>query len=316
MLTKFEMRGKPTSTPFSSPLPAPSSTVSMKMPQNTPNAVNTVRSLCRASVLKISCHFSMSNMALLGAHRFDGRDLRGAHGRREPREDSDADEEQERGDRDLEVHFRVHEVRQLRACAANAECKQLEQSDTDHQADIARDGRDQRRLQQQRAHDRERRCAERLANADLARALLDGDDHDVADTDEPEEDGDAGEQTVHARRRLRHVEGLNTTVVRRRDIVTALEQVDDLALELEAVHTRLGPQPDHVDALAAAVELAERALRHEDALGVAAAIALVVEGARHLHDDIADSDRLSDRVLARLVQPLRDDGADHDDLAN
>src|SRR5512138_1084068 len=134
------MRGKPSSTPFSSPLPAPMSTVSMKMPQNTPNAVNAVRSLCCPSVLKISCHFSTSIMASsVGSHGFGRSDLCGAHRWREPSENTDADQQQDRGDRDLEVHFGIHEVRHLRAGAAKAERDELEQSDAEHEADVARD---------------------------------------------------------------------------------------------------------------------------------------------------------------------------------
>ena len=42
-------------TPFCMPRPAPSSRMSMKMPQNTPNAVSSVRSLFCRSVKRISC---------------------------------------------------------------------------------------------------------------------------------------------------------------------------------------------------------------------------------------------------------------------
>src|SRR5688500_9415578 len=127
---KFEMRGKPSFTPFSNPFPDPSNTVSMKMPQNTPNAVSAVRNLCWLSVLKISRHFSTSmNMAapLFRAHRFDGRDLRGAKRRHETRQHSDADQERDRSHRHLEVHFRIHEIRHLRAGLAQHERDQLEQ---------------------------------------------------------------------------------------------------------------------------------------------------------------------------------------------
>src|SRR5688572_14641829 len=109
----LETRGKPISTPFSSPFPAPNNTVSMKMPQNTPNAVSAVRSLCRLNVLKISCHFSTSIMRLLRAHRFDGRDLRGPQRRHEPRDQADADEQRDSGHRHAEVHFGIREVSSL-----------------------------------------------------------------------------------------------------------------------------------------------------------------------------------------------------------
>lgn len=45
MKMAFCTRGKLRLTPFSKPFPEPISTVSMKMPQNTPSAVNVVRSL-------------------------------------------------------------------------------------------------------------------------------------------------------------------------------------------------------------------------------------------------------------------------------
>jgi hypothetical protein len=38
-------------------LPAPSSTTSIKMPQNTPNAVRNVLSLCLLTVAYISVHY-------------------------------------------------------------------------------------------------------------------------------------------------------------------------------------------------------------------------------------------------------------------
>src|SRR5688572_16815130 len=41
--------------PFCMPRPAPNNSTSMKMPQNTPNAVSTVRSLFWRSVKRISC---------------------------------------------------------------------------------------------------------------------------------------------------------------------------------------------------------------------------------------------------------------------
>src|SRR6476620_7384983 len=102
---KLEVRGKPSFTPFSKPLPEPSNTVSMKMPQNTPKAVSAVRSLCRLSVLNISRHLSMSmNMVnLLRPHRFDGRDLRGAQGGHEAGEHTHADQQRDGRHRKLEV---------------------------------------------------------------------------------------------------------------------------------------------------------------------------------------------------------------------
>ena len=45
---------KPALTPFHSPFPEPSMTVSMKMPQNTPKAVRRVRSLFPRSASQIS----------------------------------------------------------------------------------------------------------------------------------------------------------------------------------------------------------------------------------------------------------------------
>jgi hypothetical protein len=45
------LREKSFLTPFSSPLPDPSITISMKMPQNTPNAVRNVLSLLPLSTL-------------------------------------------------------------------------------------------------------------------------------------------------------------------------------------------------------------------------------------------------------------------------
>src|SRR5690606_16016652 len=129
-------------TPFSSPLPAPISTVNMKMPQKTPNAVNAVRSLCCRSVLKISCHFSMSSSTagLLRPHRFDRRDLRSAHGGCETGKNADRDQQHDRGDRNSEVDLGIHKVRHLRACAAQSESDQFEQSHAEHEAHIARNG--------------------------------------------------------------------------------------------------------------------------------------------------------------------------------
>src|SRR6185295_3061333 len=121
--TVLVLRGNPSATPISSPLPMPNSTVSMKMPQKTPKAVSAVRSLCRLSVLKISCHFSMSIMAVpsLRLHRFGGCDLRGAQRRHEPGEHADADQQHDGGDRQPEVDFGIQEVRQLGARAAQRE---------------------------------------------------------------------------------------------------------------------------------------------------------------------------------------------------
>ena len=230
--TVFVMRGKPLSTPFARPLPAPNNTVSMKMPQNTPNAVSAVRSLCRRSVLKISRHFSRS--IIRHRHRFGGSDLRGVQRRHEAREHAHGDEQHQRRDRGAEIERRIHEVRHLRAGAAQREGHELEQADADRRARVARDAGHERRLEQQRAHDAERRRAERLADADLLRALLDRDDHDVADADdaggqraeadEPDEHVDADEQAGHALHGLGHVEGVHAAVVVRRDLVPALER--------------------------------------------------------------------------------------------
>src|SRR4051812_39574633 len=48
-------------TPRSSPVPRPSSTMSMNMPQNTPHAVSNARSLFLRSVDQTSCQASRSN---------------------------------------------------------------------------------------------------------------------------------------------------------------------------------------------------------------------------------------------------------------
>src|SRR6187402_3100519 len=112
---KLEIRGKPSLTPFSKPLPEPSNTVSMKMPQKTPKAVSAVRSLCRLSVLNISRHLSMSmNMVnLLRPHRFDRRDLRSPQGGHETCEHAHAHQQRDGCHRELEVHFGIHEIRHL-----------------------------------------------------------------------------------------------------------------------------------------------------------------------------------------------------------
>src|SRR6478609_5900287 len=135
---KLEVRGKPSFTPFSKPLPEPSNTVSMKMPQNTPNAVSDVRSLCRLSVLKISCHFSMSmnTAALLRPHRFDRRDPGSAQRRHEPGDDAHTDQQRDGGHRHLEVHLGIHEIRHLRPGSPQREGHELQQSDPTHEADI------------------------------------------------------------------------------------------------------------------------------------------------------------------------------------
>src|SRR6476469_1742788 len=104
---KLEVRGKPSFTPFSKPLPEPSNPVSMTTPQNTPKPVSDVRSLCRLRVLKISCHLSMSmNMVnLLRPHRFDRRYLRGTQGGHETRGHAHADQQRDGRHRELSVHF-------------------------------------------------------------------------------------------------------------------------------------------------------------------------------------------------------------------
>src|SRR6185295_11215134 len=105
---KFETRGKPSITPFSNPLPEPNNTVSMKMPQNTPNAVSDVRSLCWLSVLKISRHFSRSMS--IGSVR--------SHRGHESGENAHSHQQRDGGHGYLEVHFRIHEVRHLGTRAA------------------------------------------------------------------------------------------------------------------------------------------------------------------------------------------------------
>ena len=156
----------------------------------------------------------------------------------------------------------IQEVRQLRAGAAQRECDQLEQAHAHHQAEVAGEARDQRRLQQQRAHDLERRRAERLADADLLGALLHRDDHDVADADdagrqraqahEPDEHIDADEQAGDALHGLGHVEGVDAADVFRRHVVAPLHQLEHLLLQLEAIDALLRTQPDVVDEIAPA----------------------------------------------------------------
>ena len=121
------------------------------MPQNTPNAVSAVRSLCRRSVLKISCHFSMSmNMAVTPARIasvgviFAARNA-GMSPARMPTPTSST----QGGDRELEIDAGIQEVRQLRARAAQPERHQLEQAHAKHQAQVAREAGDQRGLEQQ-----------------------------------------------------------------------------------------------------------------------------------------------------------------------
>ena len=55
MMKSSTSEPKSSYTPFCMPRPAPSNSTSMKMPQNTPNAVSTVRSLFCRNVNSISC---------------------------------------------------------------------------------------------------------------------------------------------------------------------------------------------------------------------------------------------------------------------
>src|SRR6266481_2126714 len=117
MNTKLATRGKPSLTPFSRPLPAPNSTVSMKIPQKTPKAVRLVRTLCWLRVLKISCHLStsmsMTVRRLLRAHGFGRCDLRGPQGRRQSREQAHPQQQEYGGDRDLEIDLGIQKIGQF-----------------------------------------------------------------------------------------------------------------------------------------------------------------------------------------------------------
>jgi hypothetical protein len=55
----------PDMTPFSKPFPEPDMTTNMNIPQNTPNAVSTLRILFRVIVIHISCQRSMSNISTM-----------------------------------------------------------------------------------------------------------------------------------------------------------------------------------------------------------------------------------------------------------
>ena len=75
-----------------------------------------------------------------------------------------------------------------------------------HEAEVAGDRGQDDRLEHDLGDDRRRRRAERAPDADLLRALLDDDEHDVgdaddaggqrADADDPDQDADAGEEPV------------------------------------------------------------------------------------------------------------------------
>ncbi len=251
------------------------------MPQNTPNAVSAVRSLCRLSVLKISCHFSTSmnmadhsariaSMGVIFAARSAGMSPASM-----PTPTSSADG----GHRHLEVHFGIHEVRHLRAgaCACRT-----------------------RRARAARRRTRGRRNRRRaVTSVDSSSSVLTMENGvapsalrmpisrvrsftvmimmllmptmpavSVPRPDEPDEHVDAGEQAVDALRGLGHVEGVDAALVVGRHVVAPLHQLEDLLLQLEPVDAGLGPQPDRVDAPAAAVHLRRGRLRHEDVLGI------------------------------------------------
>src|SRR5688572_15611064 len=97
--------------------------------------------------------------------------------------------------------------------------------------------------------------------------------------------------------------------------MAAFQHGEDFFLQLEAVDARLWSHPDVVGDIAAAVDTLHGRQRHEHALGVLPAAALVVKDARHLHHHILDADVLADGIDTLVEQAICHGGADHHDLA-
>jgi hypothetical protein len=82
---------------------------------------------------------------------------------------------------------------------------------------------------------------------------------------EPDEHVDTDEESIDPLRGHGHIEGIDAAIVLRRDVMPALEKVQNFLLEFEAVHVLRWPQPDHADGIATTEDLPIRGQRHEHA---------------------------------------------------
>ena len=96
--------------------------------------------------------------------------------------------EQELAHGRLRIDLGVGEEFALRAHLFHYQSNAFDQQNSGDETEIARNTGDHQRLEDDHADDRERFRADRLANADLSRSLLDDDQHDVRDADHARDD--------------------------------------------------------------------------------------------------------------------------------
>src|ERR1700761_4966710 len=153
-------------------------------PRTTPKTVSALRSLCvrRVSIacLRFSpCDCAMESVSSVGTKRFDRVEFRGAHGRINTEEKSDAGGNTERQNHG--AHRGLHRNRGRGAAERNdAVCE----DDSDHATSGGEHGGFRHELKQDVILAR----AQRAADADLTRALGDAGKHDVHDHDAAHEE--------------------------------------------------------------------------------------------------------------------------------
>src|SRR6185436_9204996 len=230
-------------------------------------------------------------------------------------------------DRSLELHFRrAHEAR-LAAGGVQRARDGFDQQSADDQAAVTCDRGDEHGLLHDHRDDRGRGGAERLAQADLAGALLHDDQHDVADADRAREDGadrddpaeplDAGEQAVHLVVLFLQVEAAEHTLVVRADLVDLCEVVLDVALGHARVNAGLGYHDETADPSGLVEGVTQRVVWQIDAFLFLLLVAVLrgLEHADRFENDAVDLEVLAQRILIRGEQLIAHTLADHCYLA-
>ena len=174
-------------------------------------------------------------------------------------------------------------------------------------------------LDEELQHDVAEGRAERLPYADLARALRDGDHHDVHDADAADEERDARDAAQKDRqhgRLLRHrldearevVDG-EVVLLAGLDVVPLAQERLYLALHLRDLRRFADLQVDHLDVRDAEESLLLRHQGHDDHVVLVLShggLPLAGKHANDLERLVVDADVLPDRVLA--AEEVRSDG--------
>src|SRR5882762_8619340 len=197
-------------------------TASMELNYNAKCGMPNAECPRRVTIRQVNFAFRISHSALLLVPQRYDRIQCGSTPRRPDAEEQPHDRAEDEGNQDGEDAYRRVPVREL----GQGDRAERAEENPDHASGQTQD----ERLDEELEQDIEARGAQRLAHADLARPLGDGDEHDVHDADSADEQTDRRNARKQIRERLRRVLKRRQNVGLVADLEVVLAARPDLVL--------------------------------------------------------------------------------------